>query len=323
MKWKFSVGRMTAKLAILTLFIILSPQLDAEAAGADNATVHNVSSGEEAVPASEEGAPEEETITAETDAEEVTAQETITEEETADTGKSGEEAKTPDTEEAAAAQTEEDEKTEAEEELARRQSAALYTAKYTYDKLIAEGVTENEAIELVNQELENVADILIAAESDPEAARVLEEWKSAAEDAMAAIDEQEAALEEAQENTEYVYPATGEEIRLLAALIYCEAGNQSREGKVAVGNVVLNRIRSERFPDTMKEVIYQQGQFTPVESGWLGWVLRKGEIPESCFEAAKAALEGEAPVGNAVFFMRKTMNYSGKRIGAHFFWGTV
>ena len=129
--------------------------------------------------------------------------------------------------------------------------------------------------------------------------------------------------EEETDHTDFVYPATDEEIRLLSALIYCEAGNQSREGKVAVGNVVLNRIRSGKFPNTMKEVIYQRGQFSPVGSGWLSWVLRKGEIPESCREAAIAALQGEAPVGNAIFFMRKNLHYTGMIIGAHCFWGTV
>ena len=215
------------------------------------------------------------------------------------------------------------EKTEdAEDDLERQKNAALYTAKHTFNKLIAEGVTEDEAIELVNKELENVADIVEKSKTDPDAAQALEDWQAAAEDCMAALEEQETEAEQVA-NSNYVYPATEEEIRLLSALIYCEAGNQSREGKVAVGNVVLNRIRSAKFPNTMKEVIYQRGQFSPVGSGWLSWVLRKGEIPESCREAAIAALQGEAPVGNAIFFMRKNLHYTGMIIGAHCFWGTV
>ena len=56
---------------------------------------------------------------------------------------------------------------------------------------------------------------------------------------------------------------------LLASIIFCEAGNQSFTGQVAVGAVVLNRMANEAYPDTMEEVIYQPGQFCPAGSGWL------------------------------------------------------
>ena len=50
-----------------------------------------------------------------------------------------------------------------------------------------------------------------------------------------------------------------EEKELLAALIFCEAGNQPYEGQVAVGAVVMNRVNSGQFPDTITDVIYQSG----------------------------------------------------------------
>ncbi len=56
--------------------------------------------------------------------------------------------------------------------------------------------------------------------------------------------------------------------KLLAALIYCEAGNQPYEGQVAVGAVVMNRVRSGSYPNTISEVIYQSGQFGPAMTGW-------------------------------------------------------
>ena len=99
--------------------------------------------------------------------------------------------------------------------------------------------------------------------------------------------------------------------KLLAAIIYCEAGNQSMQGKIAVGNVVLNRVNSRKFPNTISKVIYQKGQFTPAGSGWLKKVLNGGKIPQSCYEAADRALAGERPVGGAVFFMRTYLHSHG------------
>ena len=103
--------------------------------------------------------------------------------------------------------------------------------------------------------------------------------------------------------------------KLLATIIWCEAGNQARVGKVAVGAVVLNRVRSPLFPNTIREVIYQGGQFTPVASGVFARALANG-VPESCYEAARAALAGENPVGNCLFFQR---GGTGMQIGDHRF----
>ncbi len=61
--------------------------------------------------------------------------------------------------------------------------------------------------------------------------------------------------------------------RLLANLIYCEAGGEPYEGQVAVGSVVINRVLSSKYPDTVVGVIYQSGQFSPVASGRLDLAL--------------------------------------------------
>lgn len=110
--------------------------------------------------------------------------------------------------------------------------------------------------------------------------------------------------------------STVSERKLLAALIYCEAGNQPRKGKVAVGAVVINRMKSKSYPNTMKKVIYQRGQFGPAITGKLDRVLAQNKIPKACYEAADAALAGENPVGNALYF--GCGNY-GKKIGDHWF----
>lgn len=104
--------------------------------------------------------------------------------------------------------------------------------------------------------------------------------------------------------------------KLLASIIYCEAGNQSFTGQVAVGAVVLNRMANEAYPDTMEEVIYQPGQFCPAGSGWLDRVRSTDGYTESAMQAAEAALAGENPIGDCLYFDQGGYGY---QIGAHYF----
>ncbi len=103
---------------------------------------------------------------------------------------------------------------------------------------------------------------------------------------------------------------------LIAALIYCEAGNQPYEGKVAVGAVVLNRVRSGRFPNSVESVVYQRGQFTPAMTGKLARVISSNRIPSACYEAAQDALNGANPVGSAMFFNTRSGSF---KLGDHYF----
>jgi len=121
------------------------------------------------------------------------------------------------------------------------------------------------------------------------------------------IEEQKAV--KAQETAKYNQ-------ELLASVIFCEAGNQSYEGQVAVGAVVMNRINSDKFPDTMEEVIYQSGQFVPAMTGWLDKVRASSSYTESAMKAAKDAIMGVNPIGNCLFFDQGGYGY---QIGAHFF----
>ena len=61
--------------------------------------------------------------------------------------------------------------------------------------------------------------------------------------------------------------ADNEEVQLLAKLINAEAGDASRETQIAVASVILNRVQSDTFPDTIYDVIYQEGQYPPVQNG--------------------------------------------------------
>lgn len=107
-------------------------------------------------------------------------------------------------------------------------------------------------------------------------------------------------------------------LRLLAALIYCEAGGESYEGKLAVGAVVMNRVRSGGYPDTVYDVIFASGQFSPAMSGWLTRIFNQG--PNAvCVQAAQEALNGYTNVGDMTHFRRKGTK-EGYIIGNHVFY---
>ncbi len=107
---------------------------------------------------------------------------------------------------------------------------------------------------------------------------------------------------------------------LLANLIYCEAGNQPYEGQVAVGAVVMNRVMSSVFPDTVVGVIYQNKQFSPVASGRLALALAENHATQACYSAADAAMSGQTTVGNCLFFRTPIEGLSGIQIGGHIFY---
>ena len=107
---------------------------------------------------------------------------------------------------------------------------------------------------------------------------------------------------------------------LLAQLIYCEAGGEPYEGKVAVGAVVINRLLSSVYPDTMVGVIYQNKQFSPVGSGRLALALAEGRATPACYQAADEAMSGVSNVGNCVYFRTPIPGLTGIAIGGHIFY---
>lgn len=112
--------------------------------------------------------------------------------------------------------------------------------------------------------------------------------------------------------------ADADEVRLLGALIYCEAGNQSYDGMLGVGAVVMNRVRSGAYPNTIHSVIYASGQFTPAMTGKVARIY-EGNVPELCLQAAQAAINGETTVGSATHF-RRAGTREGYVLGDHVFW---
>lgn len=99
--------------------------------------------------------------------------------------------------------------------------------------------------------------------------------------------------------------ATESNINLLARIISAEARGEPYTGQVAVGAVVLNRVESPSFPDTISGVIYQNGAFTAINDGQFWEPVEAG-----CYNAARDALNGWDPTGGALYYYNpaKTSN---------------
>jgi len=98
-----------------------------------------------------------------------------------------------------------------------------------------------------------------------------------------------------------LYTYTDDDLYWLARIIYAEAQGESMEGKIAVGNVILERVRCPDFPDTIYGVIFDRVwgvQFEPVKNGRIYCTP-----DESCYEAARRVLEGESAVINCLYFL--------------------
>lgn len=94
------------------------------------------------------------------------------------------------------------------------------------------------------------------------------------------------------------------DLRYMSAIIWAEAGNQCEAGQQAVGIVVMNRVASETYKDTVYDVINEPYQFSPIKNGSFLKALNRydnGDMPECVINAAKYALKGNT-----------TVNYNGQ-----------
>lgn len=108
--------------------------------------------------------------------------------------------------------------------------------------------------------------------------------------------------------------------KLMANIIYCEAGAEPYEGQVAVGAVVINRVLSSVYPNTVVGVVYQKKQFSPVASGRLALALANDSATAKCYQAADEAMSGVTNVGQCVYFRTPIPGLNGIRIGGHIFY---
>ena len=196
----------------------------------------------------------------------------------------------------------------AEEEVQQDETAAL----------------QAEASEAAQNEIEEVqaAEEAARLEAEAQAKAAAEEAARLEAEAQAKAAEEAARLEaEAQQAALAAQTAaiSAEELKLLANIIYCEAGSESYVGKVAVGNVIMNRVKSASQPNTITEVVYAKGQFSPVRNGSLQRALSSDKADAACYQAAIEALAGAQPVGGKLFF-RRNNGRSGQVIGHHVFY---
>ena len=275
-------------------------------------------SNEEAVAANEQVIAERTGATASED--EFFAEEEVQQDETAALQAEASEAAQNEIEEVQAA--EEAARIEAEAQVKAAAEEAAQLEAEAQAKAAAEEAAQLEAEAQAKAAAEEAAQLEAEAQAKAaeEAARLEAEAqaKAAAEEAA----EEAARLEaEAQQAALAAQTAaiSAEELKLLANIIYCEAGSESYVGKVAVGNVIMNRVKSASQPNTITEVVYAKGQFSPVRNGSLQRALSSDKADAACYQAAIEALAGAQPVGGKLFF-RRNNGRSGQVIGHHVFY---
>ena len=225
--------------------------------------------------------------------------------------------------EASKAAQNEIEEVQAAEEAARLEAEAqAKAAAEEAAQLEAEAQAKAAAEEAARLEAEVQAKAAAekAARLEAEAqAKAAEEAARLEAEAQAKAAAEEAARIAAEAQAAQTAAISAEELKLLANIIYCEAGSESYVGKVAVGNVIMNRVKSASQPNTITEVVYAKGQFSPVRNGSLQRALSSDKADAACYQAAIEALAGAQPVGGKLFF-RRNNGRSGQVIGHHVFY---
>ena len=228
--------------------------------------------------------------------------------------------------EASEAAQNEIEEVQTAEEAAQLEAEAQAKAAEEAARLEAEAQAKAAAEEAAQLEAEAQAKAAAeeAARLEAEAqAKAAEEAARLEAEAQAKAAAEEAARLEAEAQQAALAAQTAaisaEELKLLANIIYCEAGSESYVGKVAVGNVIMNRVKSASQPNTITEVVYAKGQFSPVRNGSLQRALSSDKADAACYQAAIEALAGAQPVGGKLFF-RRNNGRSGQVIGHHVFY---
>lgn len=188
----------------------------------------------------------------------------------------------------------------------------------------------NAAIASTSGELQASAEALSAAKAAQEAAKkALEEQKKKEQqenadntggDSGDKKDEDSGSSPDNSQTTSTPVAADSSDIALLAAILQCEAGTSNYDALLAVATVIMNRVASGRYPNTLRGVIYQKGQFSPTWNGSLNRVLKRG--PASlCYQVAQDALGGArlSSVSGCYQFRASWTGHSGIVVGGNVF----
>lgn len=124
---------------------------------------------------------------------------------------------------------------------------------------------------------------------------------------IARIAAEELSLQEAAATrTATAIQYTTQDYELLTRIVQAESGGCDIKGRILIANVIFNRIRSDEFPDTVTEVVYQKSQFSPVSDG----SLKKCKVTPETVEAVDRALAGEDYSQGALYFMNRKLSSS-------------
>ncbi len=195
--------------------------------------------------------------------------------------------------------------TEKKKQQVADQQAATGSKLSEYEKLLAQKEGEiTDMAEFIKEKTDLLNQLIAKAAQEEAAARI-----KAAQQAAASMNTS-GNIQQADSGISGGSVSLSEyEIMMLATIIYCEAGNQGTDGQLAVGYVIMNRIRSSRFPNTLEGVLRQSRQFEPVGSGRFDLVLKAEQdddipniVTQSCWNAARAVINGTSNVGESLFF---------------------
>ena len=191
------------------------------------------------------------------------------------------------------------------------QAASEQTEVTTITETKGENTNTHTAVQAISQNIVASAQEMTDASQQVIADNIA---KKEEEERLAREKAEQEAKEKAEREAREAYVRANQE--LLASIIYCEAGNQPYEGQVAVGAVIMNRVKSGSYPNSIEEVIYQSGQFGPAATGWLNRVRSSKGYSQTALQAAVDALNGSNPIGNCLYF---DQGGAGMKIGAHYF----
>ena len=194
----------------------------------------------------------------------------------------------------------------------------LVSKQTIIDELIIQAAEEEEAIRLQEEQARQEAEDAVLAQQEADRQADASQNQANVEDNTAgnAVVPQNPTPNPVPETS--VPNVSAGDLELLAAIIHCEAEGEGYEGQVAVGAVIMNRVKSPLFPNTISGVVYQANQFSPVASGRLALVLAQGPSA-TCVAAAQAVLNGANNIGDYLFF--RTVNGTpGYILGNHVFY---
>ena len=120
-------------------------------------------------------------------------------------------------------------------------------------------------------------------------------------DSMTGLTQVEGLPEEDPQVAEAFADYTESDYNVLLRIVQAEAGGCDMKGKILVANVILNRVESDEFPDTITDVVYEKRQFSPVSNG----SINRCKVEEETVEAVDRALAGEDYSEGALFFMNR------------------